>query len=566
MPAVLYASGMAAAVTQRIDAHLVDYVLVGLYFALVLGIGLIARRSVSSSVDFLLSGRSLPAWITGIAFMSANLGATELLGQSANGAQYGEQTFHYYWVGAIPAMVFLGLVMMPFYYGSKVRSVPEFLGRRFDPKTQRLQGVLFAAASILLAGVNLFAMAIVVNALLGWPTWLAIVVAGVVVLAYTFLGGLSAAIYNEVLQFFVIVAAMIPLTLVGLHRVGGWGGLTRGLQAQPGGDALLRPFPGSELTGIANSVGSVIGIVFGLGFVLSFGYWTTNFSEVQRAFSANSPSAAQRTPLIAAIPKALIALIIVIPGMIAAVLVPGIRALREGAPTTAAYNDVVPLMLQELLPNGFLGVALAGLLASFMAGMAANVSSFNTVFTYDLWQEWARPGREDRYYLRVGRLVTVVGTALAVGTAFIASRFSNIQDYIQTLASFFNVPLFAVFIVGLFWKKMTGSAGFWGLLTGTLGAVVVFVLNTAKVFTLSGQGSAFVGGGVAFVLALLVSWLVSLRGTPPAESKLRGLVWSLTSKKEREVPREPGWYRSPGTLSGIALGLAAAGYVFFTVV
>ncbi len=310
----------------------------------------------------------------------------------------------------------------------------------------------------------------------------------------------------------------------------------------------------------------MIGIVFGLGFVLSFGYWTTNFSEVQRAFSANSPSAAQRTPLIAAIPKALIALIIVIPGMIAAVLVPGIRALREGAPTTAAYNDVVPLMLQELLPNGFLGVALAGLLASFMAGMAANVSSFNTVLTYDLWQEWARPGREDRYYLRVGRLVTVVGTALAVGTAFIASRFSNIQDYIQTLASFFNVPLFAVFIVGLFWKKMTGSAGFWGLLTGTLGAVVVFVLNTAKVFTLSGQGSAFVGGSVAFVLALLVSWLVSLRGTPPAESKLRGLVWSLTSKKEREVPREPGWYRSPGTLSGIALGLAAAGYVFFTVV
>ena len=565
MSTALHTSGMAAAVTQRIDAHLVDYVLVGMYFALVLGIGLIARRSVSSSVDFLLSGRSLPAWITGIAFMSANLGATELLGQSANGAQYGEQTFHYYWVGAIPAMVFLGLVMMPFYYGSKVRSVPEFLGRRFDPKTQRLQGVLFAAASILLAGVNLYAMAIVVNALLGWPTWLAIVVAAVVVLAYTFLGGLSAAIYNEVLQFFVIVAAMIPLTLIGLHRVGGWGGLTRGLRAQPNGDALLHPFPGSELTGIASSVGSVIGVVFGLGFVLSFGYWTTNFSEVQRAFSANSPSAAQRTPLIAAIPKAVIALIIVIPGMIAAVLVPGIRALNEGTETTNAYNDVVPLLLQELLPNGFLGVALAGLLASFMAGMAANISSFNTVFTYDLWQDWARPGREDAYYLRVGRLVTVAGTALAVGTAFIASQFSNIQDYIQTLASFFNVPLFAVFIVGLFWKKMTGSAGFWGLLTGTLGAIVVFVLNTAKVFTLSGQGSAFVGGGVAFVLALLVSWLVSLRGTPPAESKLRGLVWSLTSKKEREVPREPGWTRSPGILAGIALGLAAAGYVFFSV-
>ncbi|MBC3760706.1 sodium:solute symporter family protein [Quadrisphaera sp. RL12-1S] len=558
---------MAAGTTgaTRIDAGAGDYVLVALYFVVVLGIGLLARRRISSSLDFLLSGRSLPAWVTGLAFVSANLGAIELLGQAANGAQFGEQAFHYYWIGAIPAMVFLALVMMPFYYGSKVRSVPEFLGRRFDAKTQRLQGLLFALASVLLAGVNLYAMAIVVNALLGLPTWLAIVLAGVIVLAYTFLGGLSAAIYNEVLQFFVIVATMVPLTLVGLHRVGGWGGLVSKLTDQ-GSGSMLQAFPGSDLTGITNGVGSTIGVVLGLGFVTSFGYWTTNFTEVQRAFSARSASAAQRTPLIAAFPKVLIALVIIIPGMIAAVLVPGIAALKTGGSSGATYNDAVPLLLDELLPNGFLGVALAGLLAAFMAGMAANVSSFNTVVTYDLWQDWVRPGRDDAHYLRVGRAVTVIGTALAIGTAFIAAGFTNIMDYIQTLFSFFNVPLFAVFVLGLFWKRMTGSAGFWGLVSGTLGAVVVFVLNQTGALALSGQGSSFLGGGVATVVAVLVGWLVSKAGRPKPESELRGLVWSLTPASERAVPREPGVLRSPVVLSVSVLALAGAGYVVFAVV
>jgi solute:Na+ symporter, SSS family len=558
-------TAVASASTLRIDAHLVDYLLVAVYFVVVLGIGLIARRSVSSSLDFLLSGRSLPAWVTGLAFVSANLGATELLGQAANGAQFGEQAFHYYWIGAIPAMVFLALVMMPFYYGSKVRSVPEFLGRRFDAKTQRLQGLLFAIASVLLAGVNLYAMAIVVNALLGWPTWLAIVVAGVIVLAYTFLGGLSAAIYNEVLQFFVIVVTMVPITIVGLHRVGGWDGLVGRLTDQ-GSANMLQAFPGQDLTGIGSAIGSTFGVVLGLGFVTSFGYWTTNFTEVQRAFSARNAAAAQRTPLIAAIPKVLIALVIIIPGMIAAVLIPGVESLKKGLPSDVTYNDAVPLLLRELLPNGFLGVALAGLLAAFMAGMAANVSSFNTVFTYDLWQDWIRPGREDVHYLKVGRAVTVVGTVLAIGTAFIAAGFTNIMDYIQTLFSFFNVPLFAVFVFGLFWKKLTGTGGFWGLLSGTLSAVLVFVLNQVDVLHLSGQGSSFLGGGVATVVAVLVGWLVSRGGTPKPEEDLKGLVWSLTPASVRAVPREAGWYRSPTVLSVLVLALAVAGYVVFAVI
>jgi SSS family solute:Na+ symporter len=555
----------AAATPLSIHAHTIDYVLVIVYFVIVLGIGVLSRRSVSSSLDFLLSGRSLPAWVTGLAFMSANLGATELLGQTANGAQYGMETVHYYWVGAIPAMVFLGLVMMPFYYGAKVRSVPEFLARRFNPATQRFQAVLFSVATVLLAGVNLYAMAIVVNALLGWPIWVAIIAAAFVVLAYTVLGGLSAAIYNEVLQLFVIVATMVPITLVGLHRVGGWDGLKAKFAATPSGASEVHPFPGHELTGIGHSFGSVLGVVLGLGFVTSFGYWTTNFAEVQRAFSARDASAAQRTPLLAAFPKTLLAFIIVIPGMIASVLVPSISRLRQGLPTDVQYNDVVPLLLRELLPNGFLGVALAGLLASFMAGMAANVSSFNTVFTYDLWQDWIRRDREDDYYLRVGRIVTVLGTLLAIGTAFIAAGFSNIQDYIQTLFSFFNVPLFAVFIMGLFWKRMSGTAGWAGLLAGISGAIVVFILNQAKVISFSGQGSSFVGGGTGFALALIVGYLVSKRTAARPEAELVGLVWTLTPREKRRVPRQPGWYRSPTVLGVGALALSAACYVLVSV-
>jgi SSS family transporter len=362
-----------------VETTAIDFVFVGIYFAIALGIGIAARRSVSSSLDFLLSGRSLPAWVTGLAFIAANLGAIELIGFTANGAQYGIPTVHYYWIGAIPAMVFLGIVMMPFYYGSKARSVPEFLRMRFNATTQRVNAVSFALASVLIAGVNLFSLGLVLEALLGWSLQLAIPIAALVVLSYTFLGGLSAAIYNEVLQFFVILALLIPLTVAGLARVGGWNGLQQRI-TEVGGTEELSSWPGTTLTEIPNAFLSVIGIVFGLGFVLSFGYWTTNFAEVQRCLSAKSMSAARRTPIIAAFPKALIPAVIVIPGIIAAVLVPQITAIKAGqaAEGGVTYNNTLSLLMGEVLPNGVLGVALAGLLAAFMAGMAANVSSLNT--------------------------------------------------------------------------------------------------------------------------------------------------------------------------------------------
>ena len=552
----------------RLDASAVDYLLVAFYFLLVLGIGYMARRSVSSSLDFLLSGRSMPAWVTGLAFISANLGALELIGMMANGAQYGIATVHYYWIGAIPAMVFLGLVMMPFYYGSKARSVPEFLAKRFNRTTQRIQGVIFAVASILIAGVNLFALGLIIEALLGWPLTVAIPVAALVVLAYTTLGGLSAAIYNEVLQFFVILALLIPLTLVGLNRVGGWNGLVEKVTAGPGGAEQLSSWPGTELTEIANPVLSVIGIVFGLGFVLSFGYWTTNFAEVQRALSAKSMSAARRTPIIGAFPKALIPLVVVIPGMIAAVLLPQIQAVKAaGGPVDGiTYNDSLTLLMKDLLPNGILGVAIAGLLAAFMAGMAANISSFNTVFTYDLWQDWIRPGRSDRYYLQVGRWVTVIGCVLAIGTAFIASGSQNLMDYIQALFSFFNAPLFAIFILGLFWKRMTGAAAWIGLLSGTVAAVTIDLLVRFDVLQLSNQAGSFVGASAAFIVGVAVAAAVSMAGQPRAEAELTGLVWSLTPRSSRTHSVEgddAGWYRSPQLLGVLVLILVVVLYIIF---
>ena len=558
------------AASLRLGAGPIDYALLVFYFALVLGIGTLARRSVSTSLDFFLSGRSLPAWVTGLAFISANLGAVEIFGMTANGAQFGIPTVHYYWIGAIPAMVFLGLVMMPFYYGSQVRSVPEFLARRFGRFAHLVNALSFALAQVLIAGVNLYALATVVNALLGWPLWVSVMVAAAIVLAYTSLGGLSAAVYNEVMQFFVIVAMLVPLTLVGLHRVGGWDGLSHRVEAlNSDASAQLHAWPGSNLTGIANATLSVLGIVFGLGFVLSFGYWTTNFAEVQRALAARNMSAARRTPLIGAYPKALLALVIVIPGMLAAVISPELAAYKAGAGKLSngvTYNNAIELLIRDLLPNGMLGVAVTGLLAAFMAGMAANVSSFNTVFTYDLWQAYVVRDRPDGYYLRVGRTVTAVGCVIAIGTAFIASGYNNIMDYLQTLFSFFNAPLFATFILGMFWKRTTPLAGGIGLIVGTASAVTVDQLSRHHVLSLSGQGPSFVAASAAFVADITVSVAVSLVTQPKPDSELVGLVWSLTPRdtlKDSDTRQDAGWYRNPALLGAGALLLAIALNIVF---
>ena len=559
-----------------IDASFVDYLIVALYFAVVLGIGLLARRQISDSLDFFLSGRSLPAWVTGLAFVSANLGAVEIMGMSANGAQFGLPAVHYFWIGAIPAMLFLGVVMMPFYYGSKVRSVPEFMLRRFGTGAHLVNSISFAVAQLLIAGINLYLLGSIIQALLGWDLTLALIVAAVIVLSYITLGGLSAAIYNEVLQFFVIVAALLPLTLIGLHQVGGWDGLKEQITANAGvGDAppageQLNSWPGNALSGFDSDLLSVVGIVFGLGFVLSFGYWTTNFVEVQRAMATNSISAARKTPIIGAFPKMFVPFITILPGMIAAVLVSEIaqtkagESVEGGAGGTVAYNDSLLLLMRDLLPNGLLGLAIAGLLAAFMAGMAANVSAFNTVFSYDLWQRYAVRDRSDGYYLRVGRIATVAATAIAILTAQLASNFSNIMDYLQTLFGFFNAPLFATFILGMFWKRMTATAAWVGLVAGTLAAVAVAVAATDVLgplsqgwLSLSGQGASFVAAGAAFVVDIALSVAISLVTRPKPASELRGLVYSETPREDLvdEAEASLPWYQRTLPLAGAALAL-----------
>jgi SSS family solute:Na+ symporter len=398
--------------------------------------------------------------------------------------------------------------------------------------------------------------------MLGWPQWLSIIVAAGFVLTYITLGGLSGAIYNEVLQFFVILAGLIPIVIVGLARVGGWAGLQAAALHTPLGQAAFHSWHG---TGIpwSNPLGDWIGIVFGLGFVLSFGYWTTNFAEVQRALSAKDLSAGQRTPLIGAYPKIFIPFLTIIPGLIALVVVPHLGV------GNLAYNYAIPLLMNQFLPNGVLGVAMAGLMAAFMAGMAANVSAFNTVFTYDLWQGYIRPGRTDRYYLQVGRIVTIAGVLIGILTAFIAAGYSNIMNYIQLLFSYFNAPLFATFIIAMFWKRVSPWAGILGLAAGTIAAGVFHevAFNLPYFYpgghldpthaTINAQMQNFYGAIAAFVADAVVTVIVTYLGKPKPLKELAGLVWGVPDPNAPDPSKapKPPWWESPTVLGWGAIAI-----------
>jgi SSS family solute:Na+ symporter len=551
----------------RLHPGTIDYVILAIYFVVVLGIGFVARLAIKTDLDFFLSGRSLPAWITGLAFIAANLGALEILGQAANGAQYGVPAVHYYWLGAVPAMVFLGIVMMPFYYGAKVRSVPEYLRLRFNAPTHAFNAATFAIATVLISGVNLFALALIIHLMLGWSISLAILIAAALVLIYITLGGLTSAIYNEVLQFFVIVAALLPLTLVALHAVGGVSGLVNKVKHfKPLGNAGLHAWHGLNIGHHTSTLGSDwVGVVFGLGFVLGFGYWTTNFAEVQRALSANNLSAARRTPLIGAFPKIFLPAIIILPGLIAVVTVKG---LGMGSALGNQYNTAIPHLIGNYLPEGMLGLAVTGLLAAFMAGVAANVTAFNTVVTYDLIQAYFAKERSSEFYLRAGRLVTIGGILVSVVTAFIAKGYSNIMNYIQTLFSIFNAPLFATFIIAMFWKRATAWGGFFSLVAGTAAAYATNRLAAYKLIFHFGSAlsASFWQAIMAFVVDAVVMVLVSLVTTPKPEEDLRGLVWGRTRKEEKEEhadPRDRLWWRSPALLGGICIILVVILNIIF---
>ncbi len=416
-------------------------------------------------------------------------------------------------------------------------------------------------AQLLIAGINLYLLASIVHIILGWNLYISLIAAALIVLSYITLGGLSAAIYNEVLQFFIIVASLVPLTIVGLHKVGGYSGLSDKITAAGNGSAQLSSWPGTNITQIHSPLLSVIGLVFGLGFVQSFGYWTTNFVEVQRAMASSSISAARRSPIIASFPKMFIPFIVIFPGMIAGVVVTQVAHAKASGSTTFDFNNSMLYLIGDLLPNGMLGVAIAGLLASFMAGMAANISAFNTVFSYDLWQDYVVKDRQDSYYTVVGRIATLAATIIALGTALIASNYTNIMNYLQTLFGFFNAPLFATFILGMFWKRMTATAGWMGLVSGTFAAVLVAVLGkdvlgslSVGAINLTGQGASFAAAGAAFIVDIAVSVVVSFVTKPKPESELRGLVYSLTPKEDLHDASESRlpWYQKPTRLAAVS--------------
>ena len=636
------------------ELHFIDYAILLIYVLFVVGIGFALRRYLKSSSDFLTSGRSIPAWVTGLAFISANLGALELVGMAASGAKYGIATCHFYWVGAIPAMIFLAVFMMPFYYGSKARSVPEYLKMRFDERVRALNSIAFAVMTVFASGISMNALAKLLNQLLGWNYHLALWICSAVVLIYVLKGGLTSAIYTEVLQFFMIVLGFAPVVYLGLKDLGGWKVMNNSLQTVAQNPAALdlgtrnyapdawtsawKPLLGGPS---ANPMGvDWFAMVFGLGFVLSFGYWCTNFLVVQRAMAAKNMGAARRTPLIAAVPKMLFPALVILPGMIAIALtsMPGknyripppivsdqvyakaaevVKASASLEPAAAVkavadtigkkmnpekvttlvkasstmtdaqiksglynaiaeydYDGVILSLVKKYCPTGLLGLALTALLASFMSGMAGNVTAFNTVWTYDLYQAYMAPNRSDAHYFWMGQAVTVVGILLSIACAYFAAMYNNAMDIIQLVFGFVNAPLFATFLLGMFWARTTGTGAFLGLFSG-IGSSALFHSLTLAAGNAPGvkggylwnvlgktvpEGCKFPSemaqnfwlASFAFVMCFSLTLVVSLatRRTKTNE-ELKGLVYSLTPKLKDE---ETAWYLRPATLGLVLLG------------
>jgi SSS family solute:Na+ symporter len=601
-----------------VNLTLIDWLIMLLYFVFVLGIGFALKRFMKTSKDFFQAGRALPAWICGLAFISANLGAQEVIGMGASGAKYGIATSHFYWIGAIPAMMFVVVFMMPFYYGSKARSVPEFLLLRYDDKTRVFNACTFAGMTVLSSGISMYAMARLIQTLhvfdglflhfglpIGWIFHFAIIISALIVLGYIFLGGLTSAIYNEVLQFFLIVAGFLPLVWVGLRNVGGWNGLKASLPS-----AYTHSWQGMTHAS-TNPLGvDIFGLAMGLGFVLSFGYWCTDFLVIQTAMAAKTEESARRVPLIAAVPKMFFPFLVILPGLIA-ISVPTqhigpaaamtrsadgtmVAAQEEGKglipakvdPITGKvmrdtsgkalldYDLAIPNMLLHYFPTGILGLGLTALLASFMSGMAGNVTAFNTVWTYDLYQGYIHKGGTDRHYLSMGRWATVGGILLSMGAAYAATSFNNIMDTLQLVFSFVNAPLFATFLLGMFWKRTTGNGAFIGLVSGTAAAVLHHGLTLPAnahvglhggwIATLhtypSDMAMNFYGAIWAFSVNFIVAVAVSMMGRPKPEKELVGLVYSLTPKP---VEHAMAWYEKPSTIAYMLIVMLVALNIIF---
>jgi solute:Na+ symporter, SSS family len=532
---------LAMYVTERlVRLSGVDLAIIVFYFALVLVIGFYLKRFANTGEDFFLAGREMTAWVAGLAFVSANLGSLELLGWAGSAYQYGIMAAHWYWVGAIPAMVFLGLVMMPFYYISKTHSVPGYLQLRYGHAASGLSAITFAVMTILMSGVNMYAMAVVMRVVLGWDIHFSIWISSLTVGVYVAAGGLFSAIFNEVLQFFLIWLGALLIPILGFAETGGWAGMVA---------RIHQNFPGQDFTHLWSPTGSFAnnpmgihwtGIVFGLGAVQAMGYWTTDFLVVQRVLSARNIRSAKMAPIIGSFFKMAVPLIVIVPGLLGRAVLP--MHLVPASNVTAgqySYNEVLPLMLARYCGPGLLGLGITALVAGFMAGMAGNVSAFATVWTYDIYRPFLRRNAPDQHYVSMGRWCTIIGLIISIGTAYLVMGFASIMDYVQALFGFFIAPLFGTVLLGMLWKRVTSAAGFLGLLAGTASSVTMFSLmkldhRWVRVFALSplAQGLAqdMYQALWSCVVCVLVTVIVTGVTKPRPDEELRGLVYSLTEK------------------------------------
>jgi solute:Na+ symporter, SSS family len=542
---------LAQAGKRLILLHPVDIAIIAIYFAMVLGIGFYLQRYTKTGEDFFLAGREMTAWVAGLSFVSANLGALELMGWAAASYQYGILATHWYWIGAIPAILFLGLVLMPFYYISKTHSVPGYLQLRFGEPTRALSAVSFAFMTVLMSGINMYAMALVMKVVLGWNIHFSIWVSSITVGVYVALGGLFSAIFNEVLQFFLIWLGAMLIPILGLVETGGWKGLIA---------RIHQNFPQGDYTHLWRGLGHFngnpmgihwTGIVLGLGWVISFGYWNTDFLVVQRIFAAKDIRAAKMAPIIGSYFKMAVPFIVILPGLLGLALLP-FKLVPESAVGIGqhSYNEVLPLMLARYCGPGLLGLGITALIAGFMSGMAGNVSAFATVWTYDIYRPFIRKTAADAHYVSMGRWCTILGVIISIGTAYLVMRFGSIMDYVQALFSFFVAPLFGTVLLGMMWKRVTPAGGFWGLLAGSVSSIAMFLLvkfnhGMLAYIALSSDAKDMAENMYralwSWLICVIVTVAVSYVTKPKPVEELTGLVYGCT-----QLPGEghlPLWKR-----------------------
>ena len=540
---MILAMAVLTSTQQLVHLSTVDLVIVVFYFGLVLAIGWYLKRQANTSEDFFLAGREMTAWVAGLSFLSANLGALELMGWAAASYQYGILAAHWYWIGAIPAMLFLAIVMMPFYYISKTHSVPGYLKLRFGESSRTLSAISFAFMTVLMSGINMYSMALVMKVVLGWDIHVSIWISSITVAIYVALGGLRSAIFNEVLQFVLIWAGALLIPILGLIEAGGWSGL----------QAKIAQNASSEYTHLWGTLGSFTGnpmgihwtgIVFGLGAIISFGYWTTDFLVVQRVLAAKDLRSAKMAPIIGAAFKMFVPFIVILPGLLGLALLP-VKLTGEGAAVAAgghSYNEVLPLMLARYCGPGLLGLGITALIAGFMSGMAGNVSAFATVWTYDIYGALINKQASDQQYVRMGRGCTILGVLISIGTAYLVMQFLSIMDYVQALFSFFIAPLFGTVLLGMLWRRATTAGGFWGLLAGTLSSIGMWTWvkldpSALRYVALSPNARDMAENMYralwSWIVCVVVTVVVSLVTRPKPVEELNGLVYGVT-----EIPTE----------------------------